>query len=67
MPLGSTARTDGRLRHHPDEVEESHWVTLEELRAALAAAPWALSPWLREQAVELEAAGFFAAPAGVAT
>ncbi|MDN4160277.1 isopentenyl-diphosphate Delta-isomerase [Nocardioides abyssi] len=59
-----TARTTGRPRHHPDEVEESHWLPVPELRAALAAAPWALSPWLREQAAELEAVGWFAAPAG---
>ncbi|MEV7428271.1 isopentenyl-diphosphate Delta-isomerase [Nocardioides sp. NPDC092400] len=59
-----SARTDGLPRHHPDEVEESRWLSLEELRAALAAAPWALSPWLREQAAELEAAGWFASQVG---
>ncbi|MDN4172465.1 isopentenyl-diphosphate Delta-isomerase [Nocardioides sp. SOB77] len=58
------ARTDGTPRHHPDEVEESVWLPLDRVRAALDAAPWALSPWLREQAAELEAADWFAAPTG---
>ncbi|NHC25045.1 isopentenyl-diphosphate Delta-isomerase [Nocardioides sp. IC4_145] len=57
------ARTTGLPQHNPDEVEESHWLGLGELQAALTAAPWALSPWLREQAAELDAAGWLAATA----
>ena len=41
---------------NPDEAAESRWVTLDELRAAVAAAPWALSPWLLEQVAAIEAA-----------
>ncbi|HEU5037362.1 MAG TPA: isopentenyl-diphosphate Delta-isomerase [Nocardioides sp.] len=38
---------------NPDEVAEWRWVTAEELRAAVDAAPWALSPWLLEQHEQL--------------
>ncbi len=31
---------------NPDEVVESRWVELADLRTAVTAAPWALSPWL---------------------
>ena len=58
-----TARTDGRLDPHPDEVAQSRWVELDALRAAVAAAPWALSPWLLEQVAELEQAGLLQVPA----
>ena len=50
-----TAHTDDELAPRADEVAEHVWVTFDELRAALAAAPWALSPWLREQGAELDA------------
>jgi isopentenyl-diphosphate delta-isomerase len=39
---------------NPDEVAEWRWVTVDELRSAVAAAPWALSPWLLEQLEQLE-------------
>lgn len=57
-----TARTADRPRHHPDEVAESRWLDLAELRAAVSAAPWALSPWLLEQVPLLEAAGWSGQP-----
>ncbi|WP_185995229.1 isopentenyl-diphosphate Delta-isomerase [Nocardioides campestrisoli] len=41
---------------HPDEVVEHAWVEVDDLRTALTAAPWALSPWLRDQAAALDAA-----------
>ena len=41
-----TARTDGEPRPHPDEVMDVAWVTVDDLRQAVEAAPWALSPWL---------------------
>ena len=50
-----TARTTGDLVPNPDEVAEHTWVEVDELRAVLDAAPWALSPWLREQASRLDA------------
>lgn len=40
---------------HPAEVAELAWVEVADLRTALAAAPWALSPWLRDQAAALDA------------
>ncbi len=51
------ARTDARPDPHPDEVAESRWLEVDELRAALAAAPWALSPWLVLQMAELDRVG----------
>ncbi|GGD30608.1 isopentenyl-diphosphate Delta-isomerase [Nocardioides daphniae] len=48
------ARTTTPPVPHPSEVSEHVWVEIDELRAALAAAPWALSPWLREQAEQLD-------------
>ena len=41
------------LTPHPDEVAEWHWVSAADLAAAVAAAPWALSPWLLEQHEQL--------------
>ena len=35
-----------RVHGHPDEVMDHTWVEPEHLQAAVAAAPWALSPWL---------------------
>ncbi|GAA1172632.1 isopentenyl-diphosphate Delta-isomerase [Ornithinimicrobium humiphilum] len=49
-----TARTSQLPVPDPDEVMELVWVTPEQLRDAATAAPWALSPWLREQLTELE-------------
>ncbi|WP_420812348.1 isopentenyl-diphosphate Delta-isomerase [Nocardioides gilvus] len=51
------ARVPGPVVPHPDEVVEHHWLGLAQLRAALDAAPWALSPWLAAQAAELDEAG----------
>jgi len=48
------ARTTTALDPDPTEVAEHRWVEIDELRAALAAAPWALSPWLQEQAAQLD-------------
>lgn len=45
------------LRPHPDEVEEHRWVGVDDLREAVRVAPWALSPWLVEQAAAIEQAG----------
>lgn len=42
------------LSPHPDEVAEHTWVTLDDLRATLDVAPWALSPWFTEQAALLD-------------
>jgi isopentenyl-diphosphate delta-isomerase len=41
---------------HPDEVVEHRWLTVEELRDAVATVPWAFSPWLVEQLPELDRA-----------
>lgn len=41
-----TARTSDEVRPNPDEVMELAWVEVDDLRAAVRAAPWALSPWL---------------------
>ncbi len=40
-------------RPSPDEVAEFEWVTLDSLRTAVAAAPYAFSPWLALQLAEL--------------
>lgn len=48
-----TARASQTPAPDPDEVMELVWVTPEQLRAAASAAPWALSPWLREQLEQL--------------
>ena len=49
-----TARIDGPLRPDPDEVAEWRWVKPAALSAALAATPWAFSPWLVLQAQQLD-------------
>lgn len=49
-----TARAVGEVDLHPDEAVEHQWLTIPALRAALTSAPWALSPWLREQAARLD-------------
>ena len=48
-----------------EEAAESRWVELAELRAAVAAAPWALSPWLLEQVAAIEAVDGWSALARV--
>lgn len=52
------ARTKGMLRPDPTEVAEYHWIHLDDLRAALDTAPWALSPWLRGQAAQFDPRGW---------
>lgn len=47
------ARTDDTPLPDPAEVAELRWVDPEDLGRALAAAPWAFSPWLVEQAARL--------------
>lgn len=51
------AVADGELSARPDEVVEARWVDPADLDAALAAAPWAFSPWLVRQRQELVRAG----------
>jgi isopentenyl-diphosphate delta-isomerase len=51
------ARTRDTVRPRVDEVMEHEWIALDDLRAALVHAPWAVSPWLREQARSVEASG----------
>lgn len=51
------ATCDGPLEPNPDEVDALRWVSEDELRGAVAAAPWALSPWMVEQVAELGLAG----------
>ncbi|MDH2443668.1 isopentenyl-diphosphate Delta-isomerase [Amnibacterium sp. CER49] len=50
-----TARTDDELLPDPDEVVEYRWVDPGELASAVAAAPWAFSPWLTLQLPALAA------------
>ncbi|MEO9326212.1 isopentenyl-diphosphate Delta-isomerase [Nocardioides sp. C4-1] len=38
------------LRPHPDEVAEHRWVDVADLLDVVEKAPWALSPWIVEQA-----------------
>lgn len=49
------ARAASPLAPSPDEVVEHRWLEVEDYRAALRTAPWALSPWLVEQASRLDA------------
>jgi isopentenyl-diphosphate delta-isomerase len=51
------AVVDGALDPDPDEVGDLRWVTPDELRAAVDAAPWAVSPWMVEQLAALREAG----------
>lgn len=48
-----TARTSQRPTPNPDEVMDHAWLTPAELRRAVDAAPWALSPWLVQSAPQL--------------
>ena len=43
------------VRAGPDEVAEWQWVNPNQLRGAVAAAPFAFSPWLGWQLAELHA------------
>lgn len=40
------ARLTNAVTLNPDEVMDCHWVTLDALFQALAATPWAFSPWM---------------------
>ncbi|WP_194763680.1 isopentenyl-diphosphate Delta-isomerase [Microbacterium sp. UFMG61] len=51
------ARIDGALVPDPDEVSEWAWVDPAEFADAVAAAPFAFSPWLVEQLPQLRAHG----------
>jgi len=50
------ARAGGVVEPHPDEVAELQWVTVDDLRAAIKVAPWAVSPWLVAQTRALDEA-----------
>jgi isopentenyl-diphosphate delta-isomerase len=52
-----TAVTADEVFADPDEVAEYRWVDPAELRIAVAAAPWAFSPWLTLQLPALDARG----------
>ncbi|GAA1629162.1 MULTISPECIES: isopentenyl-diphosphate Delta-isomerase [Brevibacterium] len=43
------ARIAAPLRPSPAEVADCHWTSLADLRAAVAATPFAFSPWMVEQ------------------
>lgn len=49
-----TARIVGELAPNPEEVMDFQWVDPQELARAVAATPWAFSPWLVEQSPQLE-------------
>jgi isopentenyl-diphosphate delta-isomerase len=51
------AHVDGALRPDPDEVSEWEWVDPDDLLEAIARAPFAFSPWLRDQLPLLRQAG----------
>lgn len=51
------ARIEGHPSPSPDEVVEWAWTRVDDLAAALRAAPFAFSPWLREQLPLLRAIG----------
>ncbi len=51
-----TATTDDEVLPDPDEVAEFRWVDPDRLAEAVAAAPWAFSPWLALQLPALAAA-----------
>jgi isopentenyl-diphosphate delta-isomerase len=52
-----TAVTADEVFADPDEVAEYRWVDPAALRVAVAAAPWAFSPWLTLQLPALDARG----------
>ena len=56
-----TASFDGYLSPDPAEVEEVHWVPVEEMLRAAEVAPWALSPWLVSQLEQLRRSEAWAA------
>lgn len=48
-----TAVTLDEIQPDPDEVAEFRWIQEEDLEVAVSTAPWAFSPWLHLQLVEL--------------
>ncbi|WP_345750717.1 isopentenyl-diphosphate Delta-isomerase [Microbacterium rhizophilus] len=52
-----TAEAVGEPVLHPHEAMDARWVEPEDLAAALAATPWAFSPWLVLQAQEMSGPG----------
>ena len=48
-----TAVTDDDVQPDPDEVAEYRWIDAGDLEIAVSMAPWAFSPWLNLQLVEL--------------
>jgi isopentenyl-diphosphate delta-isomerase len=50
------AVTLDELQPDPDEVAEYRWIEADDLEVAASMAPWAFSPWLNLQLVELAAA-----------
>jgi isopentenyl-diphosphate delta-isomerase len=51
-----TAVTLDEVQPDPDEVAEYRWIEAADLEVAVSMAPWAFSPWLNLQLVELAAA-----------
>jgi isopentenyl-diphosphate Delta-isomerase len=52
-----TARVTATVRPNPEEVVEHRWVPLRDVRAAVATAPWAFSPWMVAQLGEVDEPG----------
>ena len=52
MPLARRSRTSAVT--NSGFPPEWRWISPDDLRAAVAAAPWALSPWLLEQIEQLD-------------
>ncbi|GAA2750935.1 isopentenyl-diphosphate Delta-isomerase [Amnibacterium kyonggiense] len=50
-----TAVTLDEVQVDPDEVAEHRWIDADDLEVAVSRAPWAFSPWLGLQLVELAA------------
>lgn len=55
----STAQLIGPINPNPEEVCEWQWVTPSDLIIAVAAAPFAFSPWMRKQLLELQSRSSF--------
>ncbi|MFS0895269.1 isopentenyl-diphosphate Delta-isomerase [Microbacterium sp. 179-I 3D3 NHS] len=51
------ARVDGELSADPDEVAEWAWIEPDDLLGAVARAPFAFSPWMRDQLPQLRLLG----------
>jgi isopentenyl-diphosphate delta-isomerase len=55
------ARATADLDPNPDEVMDHRWVGVADMAEAVAAVPWALSPWMVEQVAQLRDVGLSAA------